>query len=1566
MAANENFEDLLGRLRRQVVMSPPHGDPPATPLGQQQQHQQNQQSSHQSHLPQQQHSPHSTRSGIFPPPPFHLGTIPAPPTTSHHFSRNNLSEPISSPGLNQSQPAFPPPYQPEAPPPQPPQQQPPSQQQSQQPPTSQPAAETANNNNNNSSGSQIFSQNTPPPYANPMSPSVDGVNASRTASLLQLLKFSQAAPAAPISEISQPVASPSPRPSVSSPPPVPPQAQQQQSQPSHNRGVSASDLVASLFGRQSEAPGSSGLRQENIAIPAEMPTEPSIGKGPSDHQDLVLQLLGQPKPSQDDLPSTGPTTAPRSNPSVPERHMSQGPNEFGSQKQSAIPPEPRPMSVPPAAPSKSPPPSHGVSMPFSSPTPSKGLFTYVNPFEQLHATSPRNRTPRSSTTPVSANNGKSGLGTREVKAEHVPLPYSSTSSFAQSENSPASATIEAEAAKSASTLDQALKNEEEMEDGLNSAAVENAAKASEQREMTESPVRQQGNETPDAANGASTQETFGDEDYENIPPARGHHEEEEDDNYQSASEAQGSPVLVYNFPMKPFSSITINPSTAPRPKFPISKISDIARMPRLFDQLDRNLIAASHQFIVYAISKSHGRGGIRVLRQFDGKDKVLMKDSTDRTFNVTISNGDRVLGTGISGAVVWAELGDFDGPDWNNMFVFPPSEEQGQSNGVLKSRARKTCRQADVFAIGRGKTISIIHAPTAKAYAQGRKNNEVASKKYLAEHTRTIDTGKASKDFTFSDDDSVIISIDKAGKLKLWDVQELINFSGNDAYNSLQPAPTPQPPMVLTNPVLMFSAVAAGESYRATSVMFLDKFRPYHKCLALRYVIVGMKQNHTLQLWDLALGRPVQEINFPQESDTDALCSVVYHPTTGIIVVGNPTRNSIYFIHLSAPKYNLPPMSQAQYIQGLAVKDSSIPKPDATAILSGLREYSFASKGQLMSLDILDSDAQGDLPPLFELYVAHSKGMTALNVFKEDLGWDGKNSAQNPVDAVKEGICTLAAMSPPPLPEKDRDSDNSNRSEKSAKSEKGVEKVEKPKAPEKVKSPGEVESAEMADKVTDLQSGATQGLKSAPPENAPKGPAKSRSVSPGARAPEQGEEKPAVPNGNTKRKRKEKGSAQQSAPSGPSDEKSDKAVLAPVKPRGALAPIQGGDHETIAGISPAFLDREIKKFEKSVSSEFAKTLNKEIADLYRRIDEDKRIQQAAGDAKQDAILRLLSSTLTENVEQVIGRIVMTNIQQSVLPAISDVTSAVIERKLGESVSRSLTATLPAELHAIVPEALKKIFNQPEFMARIGEAISRPLAHSMEQEISRTMHNSLIPTFKQLSHETATKLVAESDRKHNETIQALERMHIQDTQKIDQLTNTVKGLVDVVQAMAKSQAEFQDSVQRAQAEYVQAYEQTGEVETAPRAPTPPPPPTPEQLEAEETEEFLRNGRYEEGTIKWLQSKERQAELFDEVVVRYRYDFLPNLSQLVLLSVSAAVSIKFDNKVYERLSWLEGVLAVLDPMDPEIHEICHRIMAVVVQRLEQLYMSTAEKNMADPILRKIPAIARRARELSSMAA
>jgi hypothetical protein len=426
----------------------------------------------------------------------------------------------------------------------------------------------------------------------------------------------------------------------------------------------------------------------------------------------------------------------------------------------------------------------------------------------------------------------------------------------------------------------------------------------------------------------------------------------------------------------------------------------------------------------------------------------------------------------------------------------------------------------------------------------------VASKKYLTEHTRTIDTGKASKDFAFSDDDSVIISIDKAGKLKLWDVQDLVNFAENDAYTSMHKQIKPQAPMVLSTPALMFSAVAAGESYRATSVMFLDKFRPYHKCLALRYVVVGMKQNHTLQLWDLALGRPVQEINFPQDSETDPLCSVAYHPLSGIIVVGNPTRNSICFIHLSAPKYNLPVMSQAEYIKGLANKDPTIPKPDATAILSGLREYSFASKGQLMSLDILDvseNEPQEESPALFELYVAHSKGMTTLTVYKEDLGWEVDNRVKNPVDAVAKGVCTLKGMPAPPPEEKEKEK------EKDTPSDTG-------------------------DSVSTSTNNNT--LKPKAPEPVSKG--KSRDISPVSHTPERsdtgGEEKPASVNGASK-KNKRGGT--------PSIATASTSTPEP----------QQQQQELNIGISSNFLDREIKRFEKTVAGEFSKVLGKELEQL---------------------------------------------------------------------------------------------------------------------------------------------------------------------------------------------------------------------------------------------------------------------------------------------------------------------------------------------------------------------------------
>lgn len=112
-------------------------------------------------------------------------------------------------------------------------------------------------------------------------------------------------------------------------------------------------------------------------------------------------------------------------------------------------------------------------------------------------------------------------------------------------------------------------------------------------------------------------------------------------------------------------------------------------------------------------------------------------------------------------------------------------------------------------------------------------------------------------------------------------------------------------------------------------------------------------------------------------------------------------------------------------------------------------------------------------------------------------------------------------------------------------------------------------------------------------------------------------------------------------------------------------------------------------------------------------------------------------------------------------------------------------------------------------------------------------------------------------------------------------------------------------------------------------------------------------------------------------------MTGLSPIVALSVGVAVTSSLRTNVAERLAWLEVVLQTIDlrvradiPVesagasvinvarllqDSDIREVAPKIMDILTQRLESLYMAIAENTPHDPILRKIPPLSRRAREL-----
>ena len=93
---------------------------------------------------------------------------------------------------------------------------------------------------------------------------------------------------------------------------------------------------------------------------------------------------------------------------------------------------------------------------------------------------------------------------------------------------------------------------------------------------------------------------------------------------------------------------------------------------------------------------------------------------------------------------------------------------------------------------------------------------------------------------------------------------------------------------------------------------------------------------------------------------------------------------------------------------------------------------------------------------------------------------------------------------------------------------------------------------------------------------------------------------------------------------------------------------------------------------------------------------------------------------------------------------------------------------------------------------------------------------------------------------------------------------------------------------------------------------PAPRTPAQAEQDAITDLLRQSRFEEATVKWLQSP-KQNELFDRLFVRIgpAYTITHPLSPLVLLSVAATVSASLDTNLGERLRWLEVCFARITP-------------------------------------------------------
>ena len=1284
--------------------------------------------------------------------------------------------------------------------------------------------------------------------------------------LLNLLKFGSNTASPQASPLQQPAALS--RPEYSSP----------STHSVHGRGISASDLVASFTGGKAATP----TQREKI------PATSSIN-----HQDALLRLLNQTTSRADAAPQklSGSTEATAkqlsenlAGSSLEDQHQSgldtkssvsgrnESPIRFFGSSENATPTPFEPPDIPKAEPSQKVGP----------------IFTYVNPFENLAASSPRGVNPRASP------NGD--IHNRKIKASSPAAVHASSRRKLTPSASEVLQTIETSRPPSlddshsqiealvgigapsqdTETVAQALKDvgskvdqqlesvlakveekseekepeadikQEELEDAQQAAldGVVHDAAVEIKKELDREENRGALEESMPASMAEAVKETI-----DEAAQGKGADEWESAEVECNATKAKYNRVIqVHQFPMRPFVSIDLIQKEAPTLPIREESIVNIARFKKDFDQADRTLGTATNEYIVYGMPKN---GGIRIIQQDNGNSSLIYSKTQDRIFNIGISfahpgsplrGTQTVIATGVSGTVYWTTIArpgeelTQDDMEKQGLIIPPvPNQPDSISGGQLKTRAKKSSRHPEFFAIGRGKSIYIVLTAHAQKSSLVTKEAVLDTEKYFAERNLKVTTGKAGKDFTFSEDDSTIVTLDKAGKLGIWDIRELTDEANAGASMIT--------PIEVKLPILSFSTANSTEKSWPTSVLFVDKLRPYTKGTALRYIIVGMKQNHTLQLWDLCLGKAVQELSFPHEKETDAICSVTYHPASCIITVGHPTRNSIYFIHLSAPKYNLPSMSQAKFVQRLANKDSSLPKAEATAIMSGMREYSFLSKGQLRSVELVPSSGEParavedeEDPLLFELYVMHSKGVTCLGIKKEDLGWSSDSRVLHPIDAEQAGEIIV----------KDRRERSAiSGSEPSLTSMNG--EVAATSSPAKPK-PASKEAAKSERVIPENGQTASNPVEKADKKKSKRNGAVEPISRPAAPSPALESYANAAQRASTITPHVAQGITQETARLSISDGVSREASDAVPASKGdkSSRPIANGESISL-GISGDFLEKELKKIESGVSTEFNKVFRRELETLYRRFAEDKRVQDAAGAAKQDAMLRLVSSTLSDNVGKSLSRIIQKNIQDSVVPSVADVTSASLNDVLSTVVAKHINEAVPSAMKSTLPEAIGRTMQNPNFLRSISEHITKTVNAHVVREFTTILNNDIVPAFTDLAITAAQKASGDIERRVREQIRQAEMQHQDDSVKIDQLTDLVRGLSETVHTMAAAQSDFQLEILKLQQKAAQ------EGQNLARRSSPSPSESasmhisPEQEELEAIATSMQEGNVEEATF-----------------------------------------------------------------------------------------------------------------------
>jgi len=148
--------------------------------------------------------------------------------------------------------------------------------------------------------------------------------------------------------------------------------------------------------------------------------------------------------------------------------------------------------------------------------------------------------------------------------------------------------------------------------------------------------------------------------------------------------------------------------------------------------------------------------------------------------------------------------------------------------------------------------------------------------------------------------------------------------------------------------------------------------------------------------------------------------------------------------------------------------------------------------------------------------------------------------------------------------------------------------------------------------------------------------------------------------------------------------------------------------------------------EESLHSRLGRLIGKELDKQQQHLEEVRVNEQAADFARQEKLLKLISTELTKNTTRVVEMAVKNEVQHSVLPSLENITKNEVKSLVNGQIAKGVADAVKQSL----PNEIERMLLRPDVSTHFARNFSSTVTPIIERQVKDTITKTLMPSFSQ--------------------------------------------------------------------------------------------------------------------------------------------------------------------------------------------------------------------------------------------